>query len=75
MNNQEQNSRTMEKSTRSCCGRRNEPYGYAFNALSKIWLALAVGFLLFPGVSPRSAVCVRGYFLPGRHIHPIVGDQ
>src|SRR5271165_3262528 len=50
MNNQEPNSRNMEKSTRSF-GRRNGPYGYAFNTLSKIWLALAVGFLLIPGVA------------------------
>jgi probable HAF family extracellular repeat protein len=46
MKNQEINSRTMDKSTRSS-GRRQG----VFNALSKIWLALAVGFLLIPGVA------------------------
>jgi len=64
MNNQELNSRTMEKSTRSY-GRRNEPFGYACNALSKIWLALAVGFLLIPGVARAQQYVFENIAFPG----------
>jgi uncharacterized membrane protein len=71
MNNQEPNSRTMEKSTRSC-GRRNGPYGYAFNALSKIWLALAVGFLLFPGVA-RAQYGFENIAFPGDTFTQLLG--
>jgi len=73
MNNQEQNSRTMEKSTRSSCGRRNEPYGYAFNALSKIWLALAVGFLLIPGVARAQQYVFEDISFPGDTFTQLLG--
>jgi probable HAF family extracellular repeat protein len=73
MNNQEPNSRTMEKSTRSCCGRCNEPYGYAFNALSKIWLALAVGFLLFPGVARAQQYVFEDISFPGDTFTQLLG--
>ena len=73
MNNQELNSRTMEKSTRSCCGRRNEPYGYAFNALSKIWLALAVGFLLIPGVARAQQYVFEDISFPGDTFTQLLG--
>ena len=73
MNNQEQNSRTMEKSTRSSCGRRNEPYGYAFNALSKIWLALAVGFLLIPGVARAQQYVFENIAFPGDTFTQLLG--
>jgi len=73
MNNQEQNSRNMEKSTRSSCGRRNEPYGYAFNALSKIWLALAVGFLLFPGLARAQQYVFENIAFPGDTFTQLLG--
>src|SRR5271166_5508238 len=73
MNNQELNSRTMEKSTRRRCERRNEPYGYAFNALSKIWLALAVGFLLFPGVARAQQYVFEDISFPGDTFTQLLG--
>ena len=73
MNHQELNSRTMEKSTRSSCGRRNEPYGYAFNALSKIWLALAVGFLLIPGVARAQQYVFENVAFPGDTFTQLLG--
>jgi probable HAF family extracellular repeat protein len=60
MKNQEINSRTMDKSTRSS-GRRQG----AFNALSKIWLALAVGFLLIPGVARAQQYVFENIAFPG----------
>src|SRR5271165_6144911 len=72
MNNQELNSRTMEKS-RSCCGRRNEPCGYAFNALSKIWLALAAGFLLIPGVARAQQYVFEDIAFPGDTFTQLLG--
>jgi probable HAF family extracellular repeat protein len=73
MNNQELNSRTMEKSTRSCCGCCDEPYGDAFNALSKIWLALAVGFLLFPGVARAQQYVFEDISFPGDTFTQLLG--
>jgi probable HAF family extracellular repeat protein len=73
MNNQELNSRTMEKSTRSGCGRRNGPYGYAFNALSKIWIALAVGFLLIPGVARAQQYVFENIAFPGDTFTQLLG--
>jgi len=72
MNNQELNSRTMEKSTRSY-GRRNEPFGYACNALSKIWLALAVGFLLIPGVARAQQYVFENIAFPGDTFTQLLG--
>ena len=72
MNNQELNSRTTEESTRSC-GRRNQPYGYAFNALSKIWLALAVGFLLIPGVARAQQYVFENISFPGDTFTQLLG--
>jgi probable HAF family extracellular repeat protein len=73
MNHQELNSRTMEKSTRSCCGRCNEPYGDAFKALSKIWLALAVGFLLFPGSARAQQYVFEDISFPGDTFTQLLG--
>ena len=72
MNNQELNSGTMEKSTRSC-GRRRGPYGNAFNALSKIWLALAVGFLLIPGVARAQQYVFENIAFPGDTFTQLLG--
>src|SRR5271165_1708238 len=47
------------------CGRRDGPHGHALNALSIIWLALAVGFLLIPGVARAQEYVfqnIAGYF-------------
>jgi probable HAF family extracellular repeat protein len=64
MNNQALSSRSMEKSTRSC-GRRHGPYGYASNALGKIWFALAVGFLLIPGIARAQQYLLENEAFPG----------
>ena len=60
MKNQEINSRTMDKSTTSS-GRRQG----AFNALSKIWLTLAVGFLLIPGLARAQQYVFENIAFPG----------
>src|SRR5260370_35359144 len=68
MNNQELNFRTMEKSTRS-----RGPYGYAFNALSKIWLGLVVGLLLIPGVTRAQQYVFENVAFPGDTFTQLLG--
>src|SRR5271167_3626797 len=72
MNNQELNSGAMEKSTRSR-GRRHGPYGNALNALSKIWLALAVGFLLIPGIARAQQYSFQNIAFPGDTFTQLLG--
>ena len=72
MNNQELNSGSMEKSTRSC-GRRHGPYGNAFNMLSKILLALAVGFLLIPGIARAQDYAFENIAVPNDTFTQILG--
>jgi len=72
MNNQELNSGTMEKSTRSR-GRRHGPYGNAFNALSKIWLALAAGFLLIPSVARAQQYVFENIAFPNDTFTQLLG--
>jgi len=71
MNNQEINSRTTENSTRSC-GRDHGPYAWAFSALNKIWLALAAGFLLIPGVV-RDQYVFENVAFPGDTFTQLLG--
>jgi hypothetical protein len=72
MNNQELNFRAMEKSTRSC-GRRRGPYGYAFNALTKLWLGLVVGLLLIPGVTRAQQYVFENVAFPGDTFTQLLG--
>jgi hypothetical protein len=57
------------------CALRSGPYGYALNALSVIWLALAVGFLLIPGVARAQQYVFEDISYPGDTFTQLLGHQ
>src|SRR5271166_1738975 len=52
------------------CGRRDGPYGYA---LSIIWLALAVGFLLIPGAARAQEYVFQNIAVPNDTFTQLLG--
>ena len=55
------------------CALRGGFYGYALNALSVIWLALAVGFLLIPGVARAQQFVFEDISYPGDTFTQLLG--
>jgi hypothetical protein len=55
------------------CALRGGPYGYALNALSVIWLGLAVGFLLIPGVACAQQYVFEDISYPGDTFTQLLG--